>query len=138
MRWVTAFAISVSGFGGSTAAQTSLKCRAADDRSANTISELQRYVAATDVRTAFQRDSIMHLPAVASNQVSLVTDERVCAKVVQAYSTVPNPYTPTRVYVVKIGSKGYVTYDPDRKAGEFSVFFVFNTKYVRTGGWVGG
>ena len=118
--------------------QTNLKCRAANEHSANMISEITRYVTATDARTIFNRDSVMHLPVVSSSQISLVTDERICAKAVQAYIGLPTPYTPPSLYVIKLGTKGYVTHDPDRKVGEFSVVFVFNTKFVRTGGWGSG
>ena len=135
---VSALAIGLSTFGHSAVAQASLKCRPADNYSANMISDIKRYLSATDARTVFNRDSVMHLPVVSASQVSLSTDERVCTKVVQAYSALPNPYTPARVYVVKMGQKGYVAHDPDRKVGEFSIVLVFNTKYVRTGGWGGG
>jgi hypothetical protein len=79
----------------------------------------------------------MHLPVVNAGQVTLVTDERICTKVVDAYTALPNGYTPANLYVIKMGTKGYVSHDPSRKVGEFTVFFVFNTKYVRTGGWGG-
>jgi hypothetical protein len=122
----------------SAAAQASRKCRPADNHSANMISDITRYLTATDARTIYNRDSIMHLPVVTARQVTLVTDERICTKVVQAYRTLPNPYTPASLYVVKLGSTGYVAHDSDRKVGEFSVIFVFNTKYARVGGWGGG
>ena len=135
---IAIFAIGSIGVHDTANGQASAKCRAADGRSASMISDIKRYLAATDPKMIHNRDNVMHLPVVSSSQVSLVTDEKVCAKAVQAYGTVPNAYTPTKLFVVKMGNKGYVTYDPDRKAGEFSVVFVFDTKYVRTGGWVGG
>lgn len=135
---MTLLSIAVISLGADAGAQGSQKCRPADPRSSNMISGIKRFVSSTDPKTVYQRDSIMHLPVVSTSQISLVTDERVCAKVVDAYLTVPNGYTPVNVYVVKMGSKGYVAYDPDRIAGEFTVVFVFSTKYVRTGGWVGG
>lgn len=119
-------------------AQPILKCRAANAHSANMISEIIWYMTATDARTIYNRDSVMHLPVVSSGQISLVTDERICAKVVAAYGSLPAPYTPASLYVIKMGNKGYVAHDPDRKVGEFSAVFVFSTKYVRTGGWGGG
>lgn len=134
---VTALSIVLAACGRGAAAQGSLKCRAADNHSANMISDIKRYMSATDARTVFNRDSVMRLPLVSSSQVSLQTDERICAKLVQAYNTLPNPYSPPSLYVVKLGNKGYVAHDPDRKVGEFSVIFVFSTKYVRTGGWGG-
>jgi hypothetical protein len=93
---------------------------------------------ATDSRTVYNRDTVMRLPVVSSSQISLVTDERICAKVIEAYGALPTPYTPNSLYVIKMGNKGYVAHDPDRKNGEFSVIFVFNAKYTRIGGWGGG
>jgi hypothetical protein len=138
MEWATALVVAMGVFNGSAAAQGSLKCRVADNRSAGIISGLQRFMSSTDPRIVFDRDSIMHLPAVSANQVSLVTDERTCLKAVQAYATIPLGYTPVKVYVFKIGSKGYVVHDPDHRSGERGAKFVFNTKWVRTGGWSGG
>ena len=131
------FVIAVSTFGASAAAQSSLKCRPADNYSAGLISNIQWYDTTTNAQAIYKRDSVMHLPVVNANQVSLVTDERICAKVVDAYTALPNGYTPANLYVIKMGTKGYVAHDPSRKVGEFTVVFVFNTKYVRTGGWGG-
>jgi hypothetical protein len=134
---IAVFAIAANIIGTSAGAQASLKCRPADNYSASMISNIQWYDTTTNTQAIYRRDSVMRLPVVNSTQVSLVTDERICAKVVDAYTALPNGYTPANLYVIKIGTKGYVSHDPGRKVGEFTVFFVFNTKYVRTGGWGG-
>ena len=134
---IVLFAIALSIFVTRSGAQTSLKCRPADDYSASMISNIQWYDTTTNAQAIYKRDSVMHLPVVNANQVSLVTDERICAKVIDAYTALPNGYTPANLYVIKMGTKGYVAHDPSRKVGEFTVLFVFNTKYVRTGGWGG-
>lgn len=120
-------------------AQTNLKCRAADSYSDMLIDALKWYVTTQDPATIAARDNYYHVPVVASSQISLVTDERICAKVVQAYASLPHgAYTPSRVYVIKMGSKYTVASDPDAKAGEFSIVHIFDSKYVAIGGWVGG
>jgi hypothetical protein len=116
--------------------QTLKKCRAADTQSLALIRELQEWMTTTDPQKIASRDTVFHLPVVSSSQVVLVTDEKLCAKVVQAYAGYP-AYTPVNLYVVKLGSKGYVGYDPDRKGGEFTAVHIFNTKFVRIGGWAG-
>ena len=131
---IAVFAFAVSIIGTKAAAQASLRCRPADNYSANMISNIQWYDTTTNAQAIYKRDSVMHLPVVNAGQVTLVTDERICTKVVDAYTALPNGYTPANLYVIKMGTKGYVSHDPSRKVGEFTVFFVFNTKYVRTGG----
>ena len=121
------------------AAQTLTKCRPADSYTEVLIGTLKADVSSTDPRVVFRRDSTYHIPVVSPSRITLVTDEKICAKIIQAYAALPNgAYTPARVYVIKLGSKGYAALDPDRKAGEFSIFHIFNTKYVDVGGWVGG
>lgn len=117
-------------------AQTPKKCRAADTRSLALIRELQEWETTTDPQRIASRDNIFHIPVVASNQITLVTDEKVCAKMVTAYTS-KMAYTPTSLYVIKIGTKGYAGYDPDRLHGEFTSLTIFNTKFVYIGGWTG-
>jgi len=119
--------------------QTNLKCRPADASSDMLIDALKWYVTTQDPATIAARDNYYHVPVVPVNQISLVTDERICSKVVQAYATLAHgAYTPARVYVIKMGSKYTVAHDPDVKAGEFSSVHIFDSKYVNIGGWVGG
>lgn len=118
-------------------AQT-LKCRAADATSASIIAQLKQWVTTVQPERVSQRDNIFHVPVVSVNSITVVADERVCAKVIAAYATFPQQaYTPTRLYVIKMGSKGYLGYDPDRIGGEFTAVHIFSTKYVRIAGWVG-
>jgi len=82
------------------------------------------------------RDDTFHVPVVSPNQIVLVTDENVCARMIRAYADYP-AYTPIKLYVIRMGSKGYVGYDPDRKGGEFTAVYIFDTNFVHIGGWVG-
>jgi hypothetical protein len=119
--------------------QTLTKCRPADSYTEMLIGTLKAYVSSTDPQVISLRDNTYHIPVVSPSQIKLVTDEKLCAKIIQAYAALPNgAYTPARVYVIKLGSKGYAALNPDRKAGEFSILHIFNTKFVDVGGWVGG
>jgi hypothetical protein len=57
---------------------------------------------------------------------------------VLAIATLPAKKTPVNLYVVKMGSKGYDAWDPTAVAGEYRTIHIFDTKYVRVGGWTGG
>jgi hypothetical protein len=114
------------------------KCRPADATSARVISALTAWVTTTDPERISQRDNIFHVPVVPVSQITLVTDERICSKVAAAYASFPRfAYTPARLYVIKMGNKNYVGYDPDKRGGEFTAVHVFDQKYVSVGGWSG-
>src|SRR5687768_1431 len=123
----------------SAVAQGSAKCRPADGTSERIIYGLKRDVTSQDPTVIWHRDNTYHIPVVPVNQISLVTDERICSKVVEAYAALAHgAYTPARVYVIRMGSKYTVALDPDTKAGEFNIVHIFESKYVAIGGWVGG
>jgi hypothetical protein len=136
---IAAFASGLVALPTSAIAQGSSKCRPADPYSAMLIGTLKDKVTSHDSTVIWHRDNTYHVPVVPVNQIALVTDERICTKIVQAYAALPHgAYTPTRVYVIRMGSLGTVALDPDAKAGEFNVVHIFNSKYVEIGGWVGG
>jgi len=118
-------------------AQSVQRCRAADNTSARLIEELKARITATDPEQVADRDTLFKIPVVNVNQISLVTDEATCLKAANAYGSQPGSTTPTRVYVVKLGSKGYAALDPDQPAGEFRVVMILSTKLAVTGGWTG-
>jgi hypothetical protein len=136
--FVIAVALVVMNVASATAAQAAKKCRAADANSANLISQLTLMATATDSETVADRTSIYHLPVVSANQITIVTDEKVCTKVVQAVATLPAKRSPVDLYVVKLGSKGFAARDPTEMAGEYRTIFIFDSHYVKIGGWTGG
>ena len=127
------------GNANSAAATSTLKCRPADQTSASIIAQLRQWVSTQDTATISLRDSVIHLPVVGPATITVVTDETICGKVIRAYTRFPTPlaYTPVNLYVIKIGSVGFVGYDPDKKGGEFTAVHIFNPQYVRIGGFVG-
>jgi hypothetical protein len=134
-----AAALSFSGLGTIASARTTLKCRPADARTESLIYGLKWHVTSQDTAIIRSRDSVYHIPVVPVSQISVVTDERVCTKVIQAYAALAHgAYTPSRVYVIKMGSKYTVAQDPDVMAGDFSIVHIFDSKYIEVGGWVGG
>jgi hypothetical protein len=133
---VSAVCVAVSASG--LEAQTTKKCRAADSLSANLINQLTVIATSTDSETVADRNNIYHVPALSANQITLVTDEKVCTKLVSAVALLPAKRTPVNLYVVKLGSKGYAAWDPTEMAGEYRIVFIFDTKYAKVGGWTGG
>ncbi|HUF65997.1 MAG TPA: hypothetical protein VMM17_08470 [Gemmatimonadaceae bacterium] len=119
-------------------AQSTSKCRPADWRSDGIISHLKYRISATDPRDIRLRDSVYRIPVVPPNQITVVTDERICAKLVDAYSRGASGWVPVNLYVIKLGDNHYAVMDPEHKAGGFSMVMIYDSKYVRVGGWTGG
>lgn len=117
--------------------QTVQRCRPADNSSARLIVELKAWMSATDPERVADRDTLYKIPVVNTSQITLVTDEAMCLKAANAYGAQPGSSTPTRVYLIKLGSKGYAAYDPDQPAGEFRVVMILTTEFAVSGGWTG-
>ena len=81
-------------------------CLPLDDHSAFVIADLKLLVSSTEDREGFQRRDLK-IPVVDSASISLVTNTRVCDKVVATFRTsvAANwpPPIPTALYVVKAG-----------------------------------
>jgi len=120
------------------AAQGSPKCRPANDTSENIIGDLKNWITTSDPERIAARDSVFKIPVVSLSQISVVTDERICAKVIQGYAAMTGGYTPASVYVIKMGTKHYAAHDPARKAEQHSIVHIFDAKYQSIGGWTGG
>lgn len=118
------------------AARSTLKCRPADDTSLSIILQLKQWVTTQNPERISERDNIFHVPVVPANQITLVTNETICARVIRAYTEYQG-YTPARLYVIKMGSSGYAGYDPDKHGGEFTAVSIFDSSYVHIGGWSG-
>lgn len=134
-RFALAFVLALDA--SQAAAQTTPKCRPADAHTANLISHLVYRISATDPRDTRLRDSVYKIPVVASSQITVVNDERVCGKLIEAYSRDAEGRVPVSLYVIKLGTKHYAVMDPGDKAGEFSIVLIYNSKYVRVGGMTG-
>jgi hypothetical protein len=117
--------------------QGSTKCHPADDNSAGLIARLKDWVTTTDPERVDQRTNIFKIPVVDPKFIVLSTDEKICAKLVQAYAGVSGGYVPASIYVVKMGPKYYAVLDPTDPAGEFNTVMIFDSKLLRTGGWTG-
>jgi hypothetical protein len=64
------------------AATGQTKCLPTSTASASLIGELQRWMTTTDSADKAHHDNIFHIPVVPTTSVTLVTDERSCAKVI--------------------------------------------------------
>jgi hypothetical protein len=119
-------------------AQSTLRCRAADDASARLILELKNWMTTANPGRRADRDTLYRIPVVSTGQIALVTDERVCARAAAAYGPPAGSTVTPSVYTVKLGNKGFAVLDPTQLAGEYSVVLILDTKFVRIGGWTGG
>lgn len=118
-------------------AQT-VKCRPADASSARLIAELKLWMTTTDLQRQADRDTAYKIPVVSVSSIALVTDERVCGKLITSYAAIPGKnYTPTSLYVIGLGNKFFAVYDPADLAGDFRTVMIFDSRYVLTGGWTG-
>ncbi len=131
-------AIALALLAESVEAQAGPKCRGADVTSASLIQELKNKVSETDPALVYARDNIFRVPVVPVSQITLVTDERICGKLVEAYSRDAAGWSPVSLYVVRMGTKHFAVLDPNHKAGEFAIVKVFDSKYQPVGGWTGG
>ena len=131
-----AVAIFAIGLGPSRAVGKAPACRPADVVSDRIIRWLTHVVTGTDDASTQQRNQ-MALQQVSASQISYVTDETVCSKVLSPYnanSTMQEaatgaPVPPSgQVYVVKVGTV-YVVNDPVKTAGEFTIYVTLDAKY---------
>ena len=106
-------------------------CLPAAPRSNVLIGELKEMMTTTDSERVADRDTLFNVPVVNPDDVTLVTDGTICAKVIAAY-VAPRP---ARVFVIKLGTKGYAALDPVGLAGEFQSILIFDRKFKRIGGW---
>jgi len=114
-----------------------LKCKAADQTSSDVIAELKYWMSATNAEFVYRRDSVFMIPVVSASQISVVTAETTCQKLVMAYALLPKSYTPPSLYVVKLGNKGYAVLDPTDLTGDQRTVMIFDTKFKRVGGYTG-
>jgi hypothetical protein len=117
------------------AGQTS-SCRPADDESSMVVAWVTAIVTGTDSASVQQRTA-MQLPQVTANQISYVTDNRVCSKIVtpynanvgfQAPTTGPGETPSGQLHVVKVGTV-YVVSDPALRAGDFRLLATLDRQY---------
>lgn len=135
-RLFLAFTLIAAGASG-VGAQTT-KCRPADASSSRLINELKSWMTTTDPQRQADRDTAYKIPVVSVSSIALVTDERICAKLISAYAAIPGKnYTPANLYVVALGNKYFAVHDPADLAGDFRTVMIFDSRYVLTGGWTG-
>lgn len=109
------------------------QCRSADAQTANMIHYLQKLATApaSDSDDVATRQNYQ-LPAVAANQVTLVSTTKTCKSALQADTPLLPAGTPapTSVYVVAVGSV-YVVWIPAAAGTEFALNVVFSSKFAK-------
>ena len=106
-------------------------CLPAAPRSNVLIGELKELMTTTDPEEISERDTLLKVPVVNPDDVTLVTDEAICTKVIAAYAA-PRP---ARVLAIRLGRRGYAALDPVGLAGEFENVLIFDRRFKRIGGW---
>lgn len=114
------------------------KCRAADASSDILIAELKDFMTTTDPAWQAARDTIFKVPVVSVSSINVITDERICGKIITAYAAIPGKnYTPANLYVISLGTKYFAVFDPADLAGDFHTIMIFDSRYAIIGGWTG-
>jgi hypothetical protein len=95
---------------------------------------IKAVVTRTDVASVRQRNQ-MKLPKVPASQVRLITDNKVCIRLVAPYNarTVMQDSSGSvapsgKLYVIKVG-RVYVANDPVKDAGDFVVYVTLDSKF---------
>jgi hypothetical protein len=107
-------------------------CRGPDNYSALVMSELRDVMhPALAADTAFR--SMAGLPRVPDTTIALVTDSPTCARAVAAYNQIDTTQHASSMYVIQVDTV-YVAFNPDAKAGEWLVNYVFDSafRYIST------
>ena len=116
----------------------STKCRPADAASGRLIAQLEDWMTTTDPERQADRDTAYKIPLVSVTSIAVVTDERICGKIISAYAAIPGKnYTPVNLYVISLGTKFFAVFDPADLAGDFRTVMIFDSRYTITGGWTG-
>jgi hypothetical protein len=132
---VAAFLLFTTGTS-SLLSQQSSACRAADSTSARLVRWVTHIATGTDP-AAVQTRSLMQVPQASAGQVSYVTTNSVCSKIVSPYNSVTGMTDATtgapiaasgKLYVIKVGSV-YVALDPVKTFGEYALYVTLDSKY---------
>ena len=114
--------------------QVNSACRPADATSTRMVQWLTAVVTGTD-STLVQLRTRMKLPQVAASQITYVTDNRICSKLVAPYNAetvmqdASGSVPPSgKLYVVKVGTV-YVASDPIKTTGEYAQYVTLDGKF---------
>ena len=117
--------------------QAHTKCRPADATTSNVIGDLERWITSTEPDDILARDSVFRIPVVDLDQISVVTDEGVCAKAINGYAALAGNRTPKSLYVIRMGPDFFALHDPTILAGDLSIVIITDSEFRPIGGWTG-
>ncbi len=125
-----ALTIALAGPAEAQKAASTYTCREADSKAVALVAALTGIATGTSSRYAATR-SRMQLPQATASQVSLVLDNRICAKVGSAYNAVlDQPSTTSRsLYVVKVDTT-YFAQDPLQRTGDYTTSMVLSSSFA--------
>lgn len=104
-------------------------CRPTDE-AAQGLREYAILLATEQSQEMIETRRVYGLVAVPESEVLIVTDRKTCAAAARKYQHAlgDRGRSDRRVYVVQIGER-YIVYDPDERAGEFTVHMVFDKHF---------
>ncbi len=112
--------------------QTSSGCRSVDEESGRLLGFVRELVTTADSQSAGLRTKL-GLVAMDSLNITLITDNKVCAKAVQGMNNaLQTPNLIRRVDVVRVGTD-FAVRDPDHPAGEWMPTMILDKKYAYKG-----
>jgi hypothetical protein len=105
-------------------------CLGPDEQTESEIAYLRRMTGSTNPLDVAWRQRIP-LPAALPSEIALVSDSATCARALTAYNTRANEegVSVTGVYVIAVKDM-YVVSNPQLKAGEFLLHYVFDSAFT--------
>jgi hypothetical protein len=105
-------------------------CLSADSTSANVLQYVRDLVTIPTVERASMRSALSLASSSNASQIVLVTDQKVCNKLVPPINAMlQTPGASRTLYVIKI-SDGFAVLDPAQPAGEYKPLMFFTRQYV--------
>lgn len=102
-------------------------CRGPDSYSVDAVDDLRNLMhPAVASDTAFRKRA--QLPLVPDTAIALITDSATCAQAVAAYRQIDTTAQVSSMYVIRVGPV-FVASNPDAKAGEWIVNYVFDSGF---------
>lgn len=137
-RWAPIWCIVFTLASGQRASAQSPCVASSDPGVAAVQSYIQRLVTAPSGSGLDSTRVRYHLPEVADTEVTVVSDTAVCTAAAAAYAVErPSPDT-VAVAVIRVGASRYVVWDTGHTpAGEFEIFFVFDSAFTRLTAFAG-
>jgi hypothetical protein len=105
------------------------QCRVSSDTASLYVNRLR--IAYANMDTSYVKSQ--GEPVAAPSDISLVTSSNTCKSGVSAYNKTHGLTTTSGInsaYVIALGRKGYVVINPSQTSGEYTMMFIYDSKWV--------